>query len=87
MHGGSITIDDETVEEDPSITYGDVNSDGEVDIADAVLLNKYLINCAALTDTQLESADCLLDGRINASDTVAIMTKLVGNCDLLPIKP
>ncbi len=87
LHGGSITIDDKTIEEDPSVTYGDVNSDGEVDIADAVLLNKYLINCAALTDTQLESADCLLDGRINASDTVAIMTKLVGNCDSLPIKP
>ena len=87
IYDGSITIADRAIRYAPYITYGDVNSDGEVDIADAVLLNKYLINCAALTDTQLESADCLLDGRINASDTVAIMTKLVGNCDSLPIKP
>ena len=86
-YSGSITIDDETVEEDPSITYGDVNSDGEVDIADAVILNKYLINCAALSEVQIKSADCLLDGRINASDTIAIMSLLVHNCNSLPIKP
>ena len=35
---------------DPNVKYGDVNVDGEVGIADVVLLNKYLVKSASLSE-------------------------------------
>ena len=97
MYGGSITIVDskkvepttETIEEttDDTLVYGDANSDGNITIADAVLLNKYLVDSAILTDVQLRSADCLFDGEVNAADTLAMLSYIVGTYTSLPIYP
>ena len=66
--------------------YGDVNVDGDVTIADAVLLNKYLVNSATLTDTQKANADCQFDSKVTSTDTLAILKYIVGTVDTLPIK-
>lgn len=97
MYGGSITIVDskkvepttETIEEttDDTLVYGDANSDGNITIADAVLLNKYLVDSAILTDVQLRSADCLFDEEVNAADTLAMLSYIVGTYTSLPIYP
>ncbi len=68
-----------------SVIYGDINLDGKVTIADAVLINKYLVKSATLTDIQLKAADCLLDKQVNSSDTLAILKLIVGTCDSLPV--
>ena len=71
------------------IVYGDVNLDGKVTIADAVLLNKYLVKSATLNDSALYAADCnyvkaatALD--VNSDDTLAILKLIVGTYESLP---
>ena len=66
------------------IVYGDVNVDGSVTIADAVLLNKYLVNSAVLTGMQLKNADAYKNGSVNSADTLAILKFIVGTYDKLP---
>ena len=66
------------------VMYGDVNIDGKVTIADAVLLNKYLVKSASLTDLQLKNADAHKNDVVNSSDTLAILKFIVGTYDKLP---
>ena len=47
---------------------GDINTDGKCDIADLVMMHKYLIAEATLTPEQGAIADMNKDGRINAAD-------------------
>ena len=61
-----------------NLKYGDVNLDGEISIVDAVLLNKYLVNGASLTDQSVANADCYKDGKPNANDTLTILKVIVG---------
>ena len=72
-----------------NIVYGDVNLDDEVTIADAVLLNKYLVKSATLSETAMYAADCnysksatALD--VNSDDTLAILKLIVGTYESLP---
>lgn len=76
------TVTEPTVIDD--IVYGDVNVDGSVTIADAVLLNKYLVNSAVLTGMQLKNADAYKNGSVNSADTLAILKFIVGTYDKLP---
>ena len=68
-------------------TYGDVNVDDDVTIADAVLLNKYLVGSATLSEQGMANADAYYDGRITSDDTLAILKLIVGTYDSLPINP
>ena len=52
---------------------GDVNLDGEVDLADAILLMQYLSGNNELTARQLKAADVSNDGIVNVGDTIIIM--------------
>lgn len=54
---------------------GDVNSDGEVNVADVVALNMYIMNKDAnpLTQTQIKAADVVNDGVIDTSDSALLM--------------
>ena len=70
-----------------TIVYGDVNLDGSVTIADAVLLNKYLVNSAALSDQGMTNADAYFDEKITSDDTLAILKLIVGTYNSLPINP
>ena len=51
---------------------GDINKDGTVNTADLVLLQKYLLGDAFLTQTQAETADLLEDQIVNGLDLVKL---------------
>lgn len=72
---------------DIDINYGDVNVDGEVGIADVVLLNKYLVKSASLSDQGKANADAYADGKLNADDSLSILKFLVGTLSELPEYP
>lgn len=55
---------------------GDMDENGEVNMADAVLLSKYLLTEKKLTQTQYSTADINSDGNVNTYDMV-LMRKLV----------
>lgn len=56
--------------------YGDSNVDGEVNIADAVYLNKYLVGAVTLSDTGEANSDCYKDSKIDSNDTLIILKLL-----------
>lgn len=60
---------------------GDLNGDGSVTAADAVLLAKHLIGLSGLDEAQLAQADLDGDGSITAADAVLLAKKLVGGDD------
>ena len=57
------------------LIYGDANNDGDINIADAVLLQSYLL-CNAETSW---SADINKDGIINAFDMVYMRQKILNH--------
>ena len=59
-----------------NILIGDVNGDGDVDVVDATVLQKY-INKEAIS-INLEVADTNGDGKINIRDATQIQKYLVG---------
>ena len=68
-------------------SYGDVNLDGKVDIADAIFLNKYLATLIQFSDAQMANADCCQDGVLNDQDTTALMQFIILLIDDLPTQP
>lgn len=52
---------------------GDVNLDGTVDLADAIMLLQYLAGNRDLTPKQLKAADVTSDGVIDTADAIVIM--------------
>ncbi len=65
--------------------YGDVNNDGTVTVADAVLLHKYLVGMVDLNLEQVANGDVTYDGRITTADVTVIMQHLSGHFTALPI--
>ena len=63
---------------------GDLNVNGQIDLLDAILLNKYLAKIVTFSDQQLKNADCYADGQINDEDTKALMRYLIFLIDTLP---
>jgi len=55
-------------EQIPSVSRGDVDLNGDTEIADAVMLQKYLLAELDLTSEQAKEADLNGDGRLNAVD-------------------
>ena len=76
-----------SVKPDLDVDYGDTNVDGEVGIADVVLLNKYLVKSASLSDQGKANADAYADGKLNADDSLSILKFLVGTLSELPEYP
>ena len=72
---------------DPNVKYGDGNVDGEVGIADVVLLNKYLVKSASLSEQGKANADAYSDEKLDASDALSILKFLVGTLSELPEYP
>lgn len=56
-----------------NVLSGDVNSDGFVDAADAILIKRYDAGIIDLTDAQLAAADVTGDGFVDAADAVRIL--------------
>ena len=64
-----------------SLKLGDINLDGDVTIADAILLNKYLVGSVTLSEASQKNADCDKDGKLTSSDTLVILDYVVGSID------
>lgn len=62
----------------PKPDMGDVNFDGTVNAADAVLVLRHCVELITLDEQQLEVADLIEDGIVNTGDAVAILRKCVG---------
>lgn len=57
---------------------GDLNLDGTVNVADAVILQKYIHGAQSLTGEQAYAADMLSDGAPNVFDMIIMRRALVG---------
>ena len=65
------------------VQYGDVNLDGNVDLRDAIVLNKYFAKSMILSEFAQKNADCNADGSVNEEDgnvliqfVIMLITKL-----------
>lgn len=65
--------------------YGDVNLDGAVDIADAVLLNKAIAGAVMLNDQSRLNSDCHADDTLETNDSIALLQFLVHTINTLPV--
>ena len=54
----------------------DCNEDGIVSVADAVLLQQYLLNSKSLSETAATLANCNGDGSVNGLDLAVLRQKL-----------
>ncbi len=79
LEGGSVTVI-----ETPS--YGDINQDGKVSLADAVLLSKAVASAVSLNDTGFYNADCNRDGTVDSVDLNYLMKFLIRVIQTLPVK-
>lgn len=71
-------------EADPdAVIKGDLDGDGEVTAADAVLLARYLADLIELDEKQLKAADIDDDGEITSADSVILARFLAGLIDKL----
>ena len=69
----SFTVECGTVHVNAKDTLlGDVNGDGTIDAADAVMIQRYDSGLTTLTDEQLAAADINADGLVDAADAVKI---------------
>ena len=69
----------ESLEEAPEkeTATGDINGDGEFNIADAVILQKYLLGDSDAKFTDWQNADLCADGRLDVFDLCMMKKKLV----------
>lgn len=58
------------------LLMGDVNGDWKISVADAVMLQKYLVASETLTEKQAQHGDCDENQRLNGFDLLAIMKLL-----------
>ena len=65
-----------TVSEKGVFLLGDVDLDGTVELADAVLLQKILLGQVTGNAAQLENGDCCADGVLDCRDVTALMQML-----------
>ena len=69
---------------DATVLYGDVNLDSEVDLSDAVLLNKAVAGVVELNDQQKKNADCCAGSGIGGDDSMSLLRFLVHLINALP---
>ena len=76
-----------TAQEDKGeYAYGDVNSDGNVDILDSALIQLSTNEMAELTDEQKLAADVNGDGVVDILDSALIQKYAAGKIDKFPIE-
>ena len=55
----------------------DLDADGDFNISDAVLMQRYLLGAEKFTDAQYEAADLTADGKVNIYDLILCKQKLI----------
>lgn len=77
--GGTFVIKAVTTGSGAEITkLGDVNLDGNVNVADATYIQKYIVNSVEFSEVRKLNADVDGNGQITVSDATAIQKMLVG---------
>lgn len=71
-------------DEDTQGLLGDVNVNGEISLADAVVLNRYTSGLTTLSDLQQHNADVNEDDTVDSDDYSSLMEFLVGTVTSLP---
>lgn len=59
------------------ILYGDANMDGNLDLSDAILLNKVVTGSVQVTDQQISTLDCDGNGTISGADGITLLRFLM----------
>ena len=62
----------------PDYVLGDINGDGDIDGRDYIVVKKYVLGTADLTDRQLEIADINGDGEVDGIDYLLIKKHVLG---------
>ena len=62
----------------PEYILGDINGDGDIDGRDYIVVKKYVLGTADLTDRQLEIADINGDGEVDGIDYLLIKKHVLG---------
>ncbi len=70
----------------PAVIHGDINNDGQVDILDVILMNKYLLGSADLDAMQRTAADVLHDNTLDSSDSLTLLKFVVKLISVLPVE-
>lgn len=60
------------------VNFGDVNSDGKTNSADAVIMLKYSVGLTGLSPIKLKEADLNRDGAVDESDAVLLLRRSCG---------
>ncbi len=82
---GEMEIDYIRLIRDPAtVVYGDVNTDGKINVSDATALLNHLANWGNWVD--LAAADCNGDGKINVSDVTTLL-KYLANWEGIVLGP
>lgn len=63
----------------PERLLGDANENGSIELADAVLLRKYLLGVTGKNDIAIENCDIDSNARVNILDAVMLLEILTGN--------
>lgn len=73
-------------EETEEIMYGDINLDGIVNLADSIIMNKYLAKIVQFSDFQAANANCYQDNTIDEKDANTLIEFVILLIDILPVK-
>lgn len=78
--GDIITIDDKAFQ---VAVYGDISGDGNINIKDLLLIQKYLLRSQNLTESNKEAADVSHDGAVTIKDLLLVQKYLLGTGNIL----
>ncbi len=84
VYMNDVVEDDIKIESNNAVLTGDLNMDGNVNLMDAIHLNKYTAKIVDLSDTQRAAADCDGDGLVNDADVTTLMEFLILQIPSLP---
>lgn len=70
---------------DDGTVYGDLNTDGRIGIADAIMMNKYINGSVVLNDVQKKTADLNGSGTIDSDDLNVMLEYLIDIIDEFPV--
>ena len=81
LRNGTLTIQQivyfEAAAPSDDILYGDVNTDGKVELVDAILLNKACAGQVTLTEEARANGDCNADATTDTTDAIILLRFLV----------
>ena len=82
----SILAGSSAVDHSYKTTYGDVNIDNQITMADVVILHKSLSGAISLNMTSAANADCYMHGKLTYADAAVIIQFILQN-NTIPMKP